>query len=248
MIETKEDIERMVNERGFLPFFVGDIAGFSIEEETPRDLWFSDEHEGPWEWKGPVIVDGDCAYGKFYKNKAMYVSMEWFPDFINWRRSLYHLTAQEEKVLDVLKAHHSLLSRQLKRESGYQRKAAHRSANPLLRASEHTAEAAAMERDAIKSEKQPRVESFDTCITHLQMATYVVTADFEYNYDKQGRRYGWGVARYCTPEDFFGPERLVVDRTPEQSARRLFDHLRRTLTWATDKQIWDVIQPPSLGH
>ena len=48
----------------------------------PR-LWFSDE-EGPWEWKGPVIRNMNCAYGKLFNGKAGYVSLEWLPDFANY--------------------------------------------------------------------------------------------------------------------------------------------------------------------
>jgi hypothetical protein len=241
MIEQQTDIERLVNTMGFLPFFANDISNFSIKEKTPDDLWFSDEKDGPWQWKGPVIIDGDCAYGKFYRNKAMYVSMEWFPDFMNWRRSRYKLTTQERKVLKILKAHHSLLSRELKRLSGYTPKPTHRQTNPVLRLSEEEAKEVKTLKQDVQARHKKKTEGFDTCITHLQMSTHVVTADFEYNYDKQGRRYGWGVARYCTPEDFFGTERLVVERTPEESARRMFDHLRKLLTWATEDQIWKII-------
>ncbi|MGI6242106.1 MAG: AlkZ-related protein [Prevotella sp.] len=241
MIRRPTDIERMVNDLGFLPFCANDISQFSIEENTPGDLWFVDDTDGPWEWKGPVIVDGDCAYGKFYRNKTMYVSMEWFPDFMNWRRSQYKLTAQEKKVLTVLKEHHSLLSKQLKRESGYLPKNRHRPNNPVLQLSEDETRSDMELRRASTAKNKKKKESFETCITHLQMSTHVVTADFEYNYDKQGKRYGWGVARYCTPEDFFGAERLIVDRTPEESVRKIFNHLRKRLPWATEEQIWKII-------
>lgn len=32
MIENITDIARLINERGFLPFFADEIAGFSLEE------------------------------------------------------------------------------------------------------------------------------------------------------------------------------------------------------------------------
>lgn len=241
MIQQQTDIERMVNTLGFLPFFANDISNFSIMEETPDELWFSDEKDGPWQWKGPVIIDGDCAYGKFYRNKAMYVSMEWFPDFMNWRRSCYKLTTQEKKVLKILKEHRSLLSRELKHRSGYTPTPAHRQTNPVLRLAEHEAKEAGKLKHDTRTRNKKKTESFDTCITRLQMSAHVVTADFEYNYDRQGRRYGWGVARYCTPEDFFGAERLIVDRTPEESAQRMFDHLKKILPRATEDQIRKVI-------
>ena len=33
--------------------------------------WFTGVPE-PWEWKGPVITDTGCAYGKFFEKKAAY--------------------------------------------------------------------------------------------------------------------------------------------------------------------------------
>ncbi len=56
-ITTYQEMEQAVVESGFLPFFKNDIPGFSVEERTPPELWFSDDEgkEGPWEWKGLVV-------------------------------------------------------------------------------------------------------------------------------------------------------------------------------------------------
>lgn len=63
VIRKKENLIAAVNEFGFLPFFKNSIPGFSIEEHIEPQIWFTDE-EGPWEWKGPVIRELGCAYGK----------------------------------------------------------------------------------------------------------------------------------------------------------------------------------------
>ena len=55
-------MEQAVCEAGFLPFFRCGIPGFSIEERIAPEYWFSDEAEGAWEWKGPVIREGHCAW------------------------------------------------------------------------------------------------------------------------------------------------------------------------------------------
>ena len=70
-------------------------------------------------------------------------------------------------------------------------------------------------------------EGFETAISKLQMGGRVLIADFEYRYDKRGRRYGWGVARYSTPEDFFGEDRLLCGRKPIDSYALLFSRLIR---------------------
>jgi hypothetical protein len=55
MIQSQQQMENLALEWGFLPFFRNRVEGFSIEEHTPEERWFSPEHPGPWDWKGPVI-------------------------------------------------------------------------------------------------------------------------------------------------------------------------------------------------
>ena len=235
-ISSPDDVARVVNDRGILPFFANEIEDFSLEEITPPHLWFPDDKElddryGVWDWKSQIIIEGDCAYGKFYQQKACFISMELFPDFVNYRRSIHTLTKDETIILDTLKERKSLLSRDLKRLAGYTGKPHARIVNPIVRLS--------------GKQKEPRPkstrQSFDTAVTRLQMLGYIVTADFEYHLDRQGRRYGWAVARYCTPEDFFGPERLVVSRTPEESRQRLTRLLTHSLPQATPEQIARIV-------
>lgn len=234
-LQSPEDIEQLIAQWGFLPFFAGEIDGFSIEEHAAAECWFPDDSvEGVWEWKGPVIVEGDCAYGKFYQQKACFVSMEWFPDFMNYRRSLFKPTTDEKRLLNTLREHRSLLSKELKRLCGYVRPREKRAANPLEKA---------LRKETNSVVRKPRSArpSFDTAITRLQMGAQVVTADFEYQYDKQGKRYGWGVTRYCTPEDFFGEERLICRRSPRESRQRLYEHLQKLLPKATERQLNNII-------
>ena len=218
-IKTKEDIIRLVNELGFLPYFKGEIPGFSIEENI-RALWGSEaEPEGPWEWKGPIIRAAGCAYGKFYRGRAMYVSRDWFPDFANHRRDGYDYDArvddglarwQDESIMAVLAGRGELKSRELKSLS------------------------------CLSEESRRR---FDQSLSFLQMQAYITTADFVYETDRLGRPYGWGVARYATPEHFFGAAftERVYAREPEESREKLRAHLTKLLPQATGAQIKRLI-------
>lgn len=244
MIHNPDEMEQFISEKGFMPFFYCGIAGLSIAENTPEELWFSDEQDGPWEWKGPVILQGGFAYGKFFQNKAGFVSMDWFPDFLNYRRSVYRVSSDERRILKTLKEHNSLLSKELKTLCGYRKPRVHYSSNPILRESEKETEAikkkAAEKKQSATKKKR---EGFETAVTKLQMGCRVVTADFEYNYDKEGKRYGWGVARYCTPEDFFGAENFeqLKGRSPEESRRRIFNHLADVLPQASEESLQKLI-------
>lgn len=219
---NRAQLEKLITQMGILPFFRGLIPDFSIEEYCPASLWFDDEADGPWEWKGPMIIDTGAAYGKLFGGKAAYVSMDLYPDLVNMRRAAYVLRPAERALLAVVQEHEGLLSRELKRLGGYGRRAAVRH-NALEREAERAAKLPPKRR-------QVGGEGFETAVTRLQMGGRLVIADFEYNYDRTGRRYGWGVARYATPEGFFGPEALDCGgRTPRESYNRLMRHLERLL-------------------
>ena len=163
MIHRIEDIEQMALETGFLPFFYCGIDGLSIEEHTPRELWFSDEQDGPWEWKGPLIGMGSLAYGKLYNGKAGFVSLEWLPDLLNYRRSCYRFPYNdaESEVFDTVVSHQTMLTKDIKRECGFVRPRA-----PKL---------SPMEREALRDTPrslwpkggEARNRGFETIITRL---------------------------------------------------------------------------------
>ncbi len=203
-INSMADLMDAVNELGFLPFFENSIEGFSIEEHIARDCWYSGESgDWPaWEWKGPVIRETGCAYGKFFEKKACYISPAWFPDFANYRRDGYDFDARyddglaplkDKQLYELIDANAPVLSKELKALGNY---------------------------------RKDGVKGFDTMITRLQSQCYVLISDFVYMTDKRGRRYGWGVAEYATPERFMGDRFTdnVYRRTPAESYERIFDH------------------------
>ena len=206
MIRKKEDIIEAVDRFGFLPFFTNSIPGFSIEEHTDPKIWFSDE-AGPWEWKGPIIRESGCAYGKLFERKAAFVSKEWFPDLANYRRDGYDFDAryedelasyQDKRLFELVEANAPVLSKRVKELGNY---------------------------------KKGGNKGFDTCITRLQSQCYIIISDFVYLTDKKGKRYGWGVAEYSTPECFMGSDfkGCVYNKSPKESYERIFAHLRKLL-------------------
>ena len=89
----------------------------------------------------------------------------------------------------------------------------------------------------------PKMRSrFDAYVTRLQMGCYIVTEDFVYPRDKHNREYGWGWSLLTTPEQLFGREACLTDRTPEESLQRMLNHLRQLLPSATDAQIMKMIR------
>ena len=218
LIRTKEDLEEMVRVFGIVPFFPNAIRGFSIRERVDPKIWFTEE-EGPWEWKGPAVRTMKCAYGKFLKGKAMYISPKWFPDFANFRRDGYDFDARyddglapfhDKELYELLDANAPVLSKELKQIGGYG--------------------------------KNGR-KGFDASVTRLQKQCYVVVSDFRYAKDRLGNEYGWGIAEYSTPEKFMGKKfsNAVYKRTPEESYARVLKHLKKILPDAGESEIERIL-------
>ncbi len=219
-LKSAEDIIKLTEEIGFLPFFANGIEGFSVEENCPGELWFSGEVDGPWEWKGPIARDGRCVYGKFFAGKAGFVSREWFPVLANYRRSGYDFDARwddglaskkDKDVYDLICKNGVIISKEIKRALNYRKNGN---------------------------------TGFETVITRLQMQTYVNTADFVYMRDKNGSAYGWGVAEYTTPEKMFGADLITKEysRDPVESREIIKKHLEKTLGHPEEKLLLKLIK------
>ena len=206
-INSKTDLINAVDELGFLPFFANSIEGFSIEEHITRDCWCNSDNGvwSAWEWKGPVIRETGCAYGKFFEKKACYISSKWFPDFANYRRDGYDFDARyddglanyrDKTLFELIDGNAPIVSKQLKKLGNY---------------------------------KKGGNKGFDSIVTRLQSQCYVIISDFVYMKDKYGRPYGWGVAEYSTPEKFMGEEFTdkVYSKSPQESYERLLEHFCR---------------------
>ena len=219
-IHTKQDLKDAVEAFGFVPLFRNSIRGFSAEEHTAPEAWFPEEGEGLWEWKGPVIRELNCAYGKFFEHKAAFVRRDWFRDLANCRRNGYDFDARfddgmasyaDKTLFDLIEGQEPVLSKELKRLGDY---------------------------------RKGGRKGFDTCIVRLQEQGYVVVSDFVYQTDRFGRPYGWGVAEYSTPERFLGGEFRdhVYDRSPERSRERIYAHLKDILPQAGEEELRRLIR------
>ena len=219
-IETQRDLIEAVNTFGFVPLFANSIPGFSVEEHVSPRAWFDSGEDGVWEWKGPVIRETGCAYGKFFENKAIFISREWFPDFANYRRDGYDFDARydeglvsfpDRELFELLNANAPILSKRLKLIGNYR--------------------------------KNGR-KGFDGIMTRLQAQCYAVISDFVYEQDLWGRTYGWGIAEYSTPECFMGSAFTdrIYSKKPEESFMMVFSHLRELLPEANESAIRKLLK------
>ena len=64
-VKSPETMLELIRAYRLIPFFRNAIPGYSIEEHTAPDAWFTEENLGPWDWKIECIRSGEIAYGKF---------------------------------------------------------------------------------------------------------------------------------------------------------------------------------------
>ncbi len=212
-VHNQIELMEVIQQMGFLPFFDSGIRGYSAEEMADDECRYVVYPDGGWDWplwkwKGPVVTEGACVYGKFFAGKAGFISREWWPDFYNYRRSTHPKPEEgsiEEAILLTLQEQGSMITRELRAACGF--------TGPKMRS------------------------RFDGYVTRLQMGCYIVTEDFVYPVDKHNREYGWGWSLLTTPEQLLGREACQCERTPEESYERLFSHLQQIVPTASDQQI-----------
>ncbi len=203
----------LIDDIGFLPLLDSGIPGYSAEDIVDEDCRYVVFPDGGWDWplwkwKGQIVTEMPCLYGKFFRGKAGFISKRWWGDFCNYRRNKIpypSADAIEGIILDTLKMSGSLITRELRAACGFNGK-------------------------GMRSK-------FDGYITRLEMATYVVTEDFVYPRDKHNREYGWGWSLLNTPEALYGKAACQKDCPPEESFQRLFGQFQKILPEATEKQI-----------
>ena len=151
-IHNAMELEALVQQMGLLPFFVCSVPNFSIEEFTPNCYWFTENVDGPWDWRLEAARRGVVAYGKLFLRKAGLVSRGWYPDLANYRRNRYDFDSRYEEglasyrekcIMDVLLREGPTLTKDLKRMAGF---------------------------------GSDGLRGFDTVMTNLQMQTYVTVS------------------------------------------------------------------------
>ena len=216
-ISSVVEMMELIDDIGFLPLLDSGIYGYSAEEIVDDDCRYVVLPDGGWDWplwkwKGQIVTEMPCLYGKFFNKKAGFISREWWADFCNYRRSRFPypiVDSIEGTILDTLRMTGSLITRELRAACGFNGK-------------------------GMRSK-------FDGYVTRLEMATYIVTEDFVYPRDKHNREYGWGWSLLNTPEALYGKDACRCEYPPEESFQKIVGQFKKILPGVSEKQILKLV-------
>ena len=215
-VHSADELLDVIEKVGFLPLFSNEVPGFSVENMTDADYWWCGDAEvDPWEWRGVLARTGKVAYGKFFHNKAGFVSKKWFPEFANYRRDGYDFDSRyedgkagykEKLIMDVFwpadceiweaTTKLEMYSNEVKEKAGFGK----------------------------GGEK-----GFDGTCTKLQMSSYMTVKDFRPRQNKKGEEYGWAVAVYTLPEYLWGYDYVTkrYKELPGESYKKILSQVKK---------------------
>lgn len=220
-IHSPEQLQHVIDEKGFLPLFANEVPGFSVEEMTVPDFWWNgNERRDPWEWRRLIAAGGQAAYGKFFNKKAGFVALEWLPRFINLRREGYDFEGywedgkanrRAQNIMKLFDTHDELFSFEIKKLAGF---------------------------------GKGGDKNFEGTVTDLMMQTFLTVRDFRPRLNKHGFPYGWHIAVYSTPEKIWGADMVnaAENESPEESQIRILHHLQKQFPYAPDNCIRKLIR------
>ena len=231
-LKTADDLLCLIRKIGFLPLFANEITGFSVEERTTAESWWSgDTVSDPWEWRIVLSAHPEIAYGKFFDKKAGFIHKDFFPVFANYRRNGYDfdalsdeglVSARSKKIMDVFALDEEavgkeIMGNELKEMAGFG--------------------------------KDGGEKNFNGILIELQMQTYLIVSAFRQRVNKKGDYYGWHLAALETPETKWGYKFVSSSYKEEPSASwvKIIKRVRRFFPDADEKDIQKLLGIRHLG-
>ncbi len=219
-IKSYAELTDYINEVGFLPLFKNIIKGFSVEEMSASDAWFTGSELDPWSWRETIAGEGKVAYGKFYRNKAGFVSREWYPYLASYRRDGYDFDSRYEdglashrakNVMDILMQKEEYPSNELKSAAGF---------------------------------GKGKEKGFEGTIAQLQMQTYITVRSFHRKINKKNEEYGWPIANYTISENLFGEDhvRSKYILSAKEAKEKLISKIKSDFSTTNEQEIEYIIR------
>ena len=220
-LRTVDDAAELIRQIGFLPLFANGIPGFSIEERTPAQDWWSDDPaRDPWAWRQALSRRPGIVYGKFFDRRAGFVSAEWFPYFANYRRNGYDFDTLIDEGLAPRRAR--LLMKPF-----------------LTDGLPNGTELHSFALKALAGFGKGGEKNYEGVLTELQMQSYLCIGDFRQRLNKRGEPYGWHIAVIAAPESRLGYDAIAraYAEPPQRSWERICAQLCSRFPAADEAQL-----------
>lgn len=254
-IDCAESMISEIKRLGIVPFTNCGIDGWSIQEMTAPGCWFDSEGVlGPWDWKIDCVQTGEIVFGKLLGGKSAFMTVEFYRELMNYRRSLpkYRMPLRErfkavtatDKMMKILSP---IVYNAIKETGSISSKEIRTIAAGILTPQMIKPLGAKYRPLLIPTIKK---NILDSVIGYLQMGTWCVVGDYERIYKGPNLEYsGWQHAMFTTPdilfpdtsskkdssssspswakmfEDGLESDKSSIKRTPEQSRDYLISHV-----------------------
>lgn len=207
---------------GIIPFTRCSVPGWSIQELTDPDYWFTTSDQlGPWDWKIEALHEG-ILYGKFISRSSCFATETMYRHLMNWRRSrLYYQMAEggEYRVTTVDQRLHKHLAPILLNEI---RRRESLESSELRKVLEEVVPVATRKKVGGYIEKHliPKIDrqAIDFLMAFLDMGTWTLVGDVSRVYRGPNHEYkGWQRNIVTTPEALLDDSVLppfLADSTP----------------------------------
>jgi len=176
------------------------LITWNWKEEPPYDTpvsWHTGDPEtDPWEWRMRVLDErSDIAYAKLFFKKSGFITKEWYLFFLAARRGSKSF---EEAYLDGTIGNYE------------------------KRIYDAISEYKSLPLHGIKQiagfSKEDN-SKFERALTELQMKMYITMCGRQRKISRRGEEFGWSSTVFCTVEDFFDEDMLIMKNSiSEQDA------------------------------
>ena len=214
MLSSQGDLERLVGEWGFLPLLKNWVPCFSVEEHTPPELWFRRWGGRPLGVEGPGDTEHRLRLREVFRGQGGVSSpRSGTRTSPTTRRDGYDFDARYD--------------------DGLARNLDKRVYDVLL---EHQPLLSKEWRKLTGIEKRGEFDGRGHPAANAGVRGH---HKLRVRHRQEREPYGWGLARYATPEATFGEAfgGNVYQRSPEESRQRVERHLRSLLPQATARQL-----------
>lgn len=227
-VVSEEGMMSVIRDYGIIPLTACGVRGWSIEEMTPAECWFTDDCLGPWDWKIHCVQTGNVAYGKFLcGGKAAFATADWYRELMNYRRSLnkYRPDSQGQMILQLLERNSIVSIADIRQLLGVKKNAADVAATRLQ-----------MQCRLVIGDISRVYRGPDLHYNGWQRASFCAPDAL----------FGWTGGSSADVKGpggfpFVDDEVQTISHTPQESKELLVSHISRLFPDATEKQIIKVL-------